>query len=79
MTDCPACLVARENPETGRLENDCRGCDVRLASCSPREIRGRMVQEVRERDGDAAADRYLADVVDEFNRRQAWRRTRAPA
>lgn len=75
MMSCPACRAALENPETGHLVEGCRPCNVRLASKQPRQIREAILSDVRMTQGDAAADQFLRDVIDEFNRRQAWKRS----
>lgn len=72
---CQACEIARRNPETGRLTDGCRGCNVRMVSNQPRHVREAYIAGLRVTEGDAAAEQFLRDVVDEFNRRQAWKRS----
>ena len=69
---CDLCAYAKENPEAGRFDRGCRQCRVRHASQANRERRDELVSAEPE----ALRESFLADVVSEFHRRQAWKRAR---
>jgi hypothetical protein len=69
---CYACREAETNPDGGGYFTGCSGCDIRFLSRAPKFIREERYAKATE----AERERLIAEVNQEFTRRQALRRAK---